>query len=102
MTLPTRRDCARRQRPRAGAWTRPCWPNCRLGWVTTAPRRDGLIEALHTINDRLRCLPTPHLAALAQWMKLSQAEVYEVASFYHHFDIVREEGADGRCAPARR
>jgi NADH:ubiquinone oxidoreductase subunit E len=65
----------------------------------TAPRRDLLIEALHTINDRLRCLPTPHLAALAQWMKLSQAEVYEVASFYHHFDIVRE-GADGRCAPA--
>jgi formate dehydrogenase len=63
------------------------------------PRRDMLIEALHTVNDRLRCLPTAHLAALAQWMKLSQAEVYEVASFYHHFDIVRE-GEDGICAPA--
>ena len=67
----------------------------------TPPRRGLLIEALHTLNDRLHGLPTPHLAALAQWMKLSQAEVYEVASFYHHFDIVRED-TDGRCdaAPA--
>ena len=63
----------------------------------TAPRRDGLIEALHVVNDHLHSLPTSHLAALAQWMKLSQAEVYEVASFYHHFHVVRED-ADGRCA----
>ena len=63
------------------------------------PRRDLLIEYLHLINDRLRCLPTPHLAALAQWMTLSQAEVFEVASFYHHFDVVRED-ADGQVPDA--
>ena len=55
------------------------------GWLgPQPPRRDLLIEYLHLINDRLRCLPTPHLAALAQWMKLSQAEVFEVACFCHH------------------
>ena len=63
------------------------------------PQRDRLIEYLHLLNDRLRCLPTPHLAALAQWLKLSQAEVFEVASFYHHFDVVREDD-QGRVPPA--
>ena len=58
------------------------------------PRRDLLIEYLHRLQDRLRQLPAPHLAALAELMKLSQAEVFEVASFYHHFDVVRE-AADG-------
>ncbi|HEY6354158.1 MAG TPA: NADH-ubiquinone oxidoreductase-F iron-sulfur binding region domain-containing protein [Burkholderiaceae bacterium] len=64
-------------------------------------RGDRLIEYLHRINDRHRQLATPHLAALAQLMKLAQTEVFEVASFYHHFDIVRE-GPDGRvpAAPA--
>lgn len=55
------------------------------------PRRDELIEALHRLQDRFGQLGTPHLAALAAWMKLSQAEVFEVASFYHHFDVVRED-----------
>jgi NADH:ubiquinone oxidoreductase subunit F (NADH-binding)/NADH:ubiquinone oxidoreductase subunit E len=56
-----------------------------------APRRaDLLIEHLHKIQDRFGCLSSQHLAALAQEMKLAQAEVYEVASFYHHFDIVKE------------
>ncbi|MBX3600816.1 MAG: NAD(P)H-dependent oxidoreductase subunit E [Rubrivivax sp.] len=64
-----------------------------------APRRDRLIEYLHAINDRLRCLPAPHLAALAALLKLSQAEVYEVASFYHHFEVVKED-ADGRVPEA--
>jgi NADH:ubiquinone oxidoreductase subunit F (NADH-binding)/NADH:ubiquinone oxidoreductase subunit E len=59
-------------------------------------RRDLLIEHLHKIQDRFGCLSTAHLAALAQEMKLAQTEVYEVASFYHHFDIVRE----GEAAPA--
>ena len=71
-------------------------------WLGDEPlRRDRLIEYLHAINDRLRCLPAPHLAALAQLMRLSQAEVFEVASFYHHFEVVKE-GADGRvpAAPA--
>jgi formate dehydrogenase len=62
-------------------------------------RRDLLVEYLHQINDRYRQLAAPHLAALAQLMKLAQAEVFEVASFYHHFDVVREDDA-GQVAPA--
>lgn len=60
-------------------------------------RRDLLIEHLHAINDRYGQLAAPHLAALAAEMKMSQAEVYEVATFYHHFDVVRED-ADGAIA----
>ncbi|HHI81705.1 MAG TPA: hypothetical protein ENJ99_00990, partial [Rhizobiales bacterium] len=56
-------------------------------------RRDLLIEHLHLIQDRFGHLSSAHLAALAQIMKLSQAEVYETASFYHHFDVVRENSA---------
>jgi NADH:ubiquinone oxidoreductase subunit F (NADH-binding)/NADH:ubiquinone oxidoreductase subunit E len=57
----------------------------------TAPRqRDLLIEHLHRIQDRYHQLSAPHLAALAEEMRLPQTEVYEVASFYHHFDIVKE------------
>jgi len=59
-------------------------------------RRDLLIEHLHRIQDRHGQLAAAHLAALAEAMKLSQAEVFEVASFYHHFDIVKE----GAAAPA--
>ncbi len=55
-------------------------------------RRDLLIEHLHKIQDRYGCLSTAHLAALAQEMRLSQTEVYEVATFYHHFDVVKEGG----------
>ena len=62
-------------------------------------RRDLLIEYLHRINDRFRQLGAPYLAALAQEMKLAQAEVFEVASFYHHFEVVKE-GPEGRVAPA--
>ena len=49
-----------------------------------------LIEHLHLIQDKFGHLSAEHLAALAEEMKLSQAEVYEVATFYHHFDVVRE------------
>ena len=58
------------------------------------PRRELLIEHLHVINDCLGCLPAPHLVALAALMGLPQAEVFEVASFYHHFEIIKE-GPDG-------
>jgi NADH:ubiquinone oxidoreductase subunit F (NADH-binding)/NADH:ubiquinone oxidoreductase subunit E len=51
---------------------------------------DLLIEHLHRIQDRHGCLSAAHLAALAAEMNLAQAEVYEVATFYHHFDIVKE------------
>jgi len=52
------------------------------------PRRDLLIEHLHRIQDADGHLSSDLLAALAQWMRLSQAEVFEVATFYHHFDVV--------------
>ncbi|MXU65904.1 NAD(P)H-dependent oxidoreductase subunit E [Oceanomicrobium pacificus] len=53
-------------------------------------RRDLLIEHLHLIQDRFGHLSAAHLRALAEEMRLSQAEVQEVASFYAHFDIVKE------------
>ncbi|RLP24952.1 NAD(P)H-dependent oxidoreductase subunit E [Mesorhizobium sp. YM1C-6-2] len=55
-------------------------------------RRDLLIEFLHLIQDRYGCLSARHLRALAEDMRLSQAEVYEVATFYDHFDVVKEGG----------
>jgi formate dehydrogenase beta subunit len=53
-------------------------------------RRDHLIEFLHLIQDRYGYISAPHLAALAAEMKLAQAEVYEVATFYSHFDVVKD------------
>ena len=52
--------------------------------------RDLLIVYLHEIQDIHGCLPAAHLAALAEELPLSQAEIYEVASFYAHFDILAE------------
>jgi NADH:ubiquinone oxidoreductase subunit F (NADH-binding)/NADH:ubiquinone oxidoreductase subunit E len=60
-----------------------------LGDASRQP--DLLIEHLHLINDHYGQLAAPHLAALAQEMRLAQTEVYEVATFYHHFDVVRED-----------
>ncbi|MGI9150927.1 MAG: NADH-ubiquinone oxidoreductase-F iron-sulfur binding region domain-containing protein [Limnohabitans sp.] len=51
-------------------------------------RRDWLIEYLHALNDAYRGLFERHLVALAQEMKLPMAEVYEVATFYHHFEVL--------------
>ena len=56
-------------------------------------RRDLLIEHLHRLNDHFGVLHDRHLVALAKQMNLPMAEVYEVASFYHHFDIVRGDEA---------
>ena len=53
-------------------------------------KRDLLIEHLHLIQDRYGHLSAAHLRALAEEMRLAQAEVYEVASFYAHFDVVKE------------
>src|ERR1700733_3494414 len=53
-------------------------------------RRDLLIEHLHLIQDHYGHLSAAHLAALAQEMKLALTEVYEVATFYAHFDVVKE------------
>ena len=56
-------------------------------------RRDLLIEFLHRIQDRCGHISGAHLVALAEEMKLSRAEVYEVATFYHHFDVVAGDEA---------
>jgi formate dehydrogenase beta subunit len=53
-------------------------------------QKDLLIEHLHKIQDKYQHISSKHLVALAHEMNLSPAEVYEVASFYHHFDVVKE------------
>ena len=66
------------------------------GLLGDAPRRrDLLIEHLHRIQDRYGHLSAARLVALADEMKLAMTEVYEVATFYHHFDVVK----DGDVAP---
>jgi len=56
-----------------------------------APRqRDLLIEFLHRIQDRFGHISAAHILALAEELKLARTEVYEVATFYHHFDVVKE------------
>jgi formate dehydrogenase major subunit len=57
--------------------------------------RDQLIEHLHAIQDHVGHLTLRHLRALADWMRLPMAEVYETATFYAHFDVV----ADGEAPP---
>ena len=54
-------------------------------------RRDLLIEFLHLIQDAYGHLSAAHLRALADEMRLAQAEIYEVATFYAHFDVVKED-----------
>src|SRR3979409_1884160 len=56
--------------------------------------RDLFIELLRLIQDKARCLAARHLRSLAEAMQMAQAEVYEVASFYDHFDVVREGEAE--------
>ena len=58
-------------------------------------RRDLLIEHLHAIQDRFGRLTPAHLVALAREMRLAPTEVYEVATFYHHFDVLK----DGEAPP---
>ena len=53
-------------------------------------RRDLLIEFLHRIQDAHGCIAAAHIVALAQELHLAMTEVYEVATFYHHFDVVKE------------
>lgn len=54
-------------------------------------QKDLLIEHLHKIQDTYKYISAAHLVALAHEMKLSRAEVYEVATFYHHFDVIKED-----------
>src|ERR687895_1780231 len=57
-------------------------------------RRDLLIEHLHLIQDKYHQISAAHLAALADEMKLALAEVFETATFYAHFDVVKEGEPD--------
>ncbi|MBM3374392.1 MAG: NADH-quinone oxidoreductase subunit F, partial [Betaproteobacteria bacterium] len=57
---------------------------------TDPRRRDLLIENLHLIQDRYGHISAAHMVALAREMKLAMTEVYEVATFYHHFDVVKQ------------
>ncbi len=62
--------------------------------IGAAPhRRDLLIEHLHKLNDAYRCLHDRHLVALAKEMNIPMAEVFEVATFYHHFEVVKGDAA---------
>jgi formate dehydrogenase len=58
-------------------------------------RRDWLIEYLHRIQDRYGHISAAHIVALAEELKLATTEIYEVATFYHHFDVIKE----GETAP---
>ena len=86
----TRKGRANAPRPRAAESTRGARAGNPLLLGETPRRRDLLIEYLHRIQDRSGCLAAAHLVALAYEMKMAMAEVYEVATFYHHFDVVRE------------
>jgi len=66
------------------------WDEVRALLGPKARRRDLLIEYLHLIQDKYGHLSAPHLRALAEELRLSQVEIFEVASFYAHFDVVRE------------
>lgn len=96
MIIPIKVEGASRQRKREAPKGRGVDPAALaqvrelLGEASRRP--DMLIEHLHKIQDRFGCLAAPHLAALASEMRLAQTEVYEVATFYHHFDVVKEGG----------
>ncbi|MEO8050218.1 MAG: NAD(P)H-dependent oxidoreductase subunit E [Acidobacteriota bacterium] len=93
-TNPKRKKGDDRGRVRSTPKGRQVDPKAReeiLTLLGDAPRRsDLLIEHLHKIQDRYSCLSAKHLVALAAEMKMAMAEVYEVATFYHHFDVVKE------------
>src|SRR5450830_1033491 len=96
MIIPIKVEGASRQRKREAPKGRRVEPaaleEVRTLLGNSSRAADMLIEHLHKIQDAFNCLSSRHLAALAAEMKLAQTEVYEVASFYHHFDIVKEGG----------
>jgi NADH:ubiquinone oxidoreductase subunit F (NADH-binding)/NADH:ubiquinone oxidoreductase subunit E len=100
-TIPIVADTDLRQRKRSAPKGRRVDPaalaEVRQLLGQSARARDLLIEHLHKLQDHFGHLSAGHLAALAQEMGLAQTEVYEVATFYHHFDVVKE----GDSAPPR-
>ncbi|MEP6998520.1 MAG: NAD(P)H-dependent oxidoreductase subunit E [Betaproteobacteria bacterium] len=89
----------RKRRARAHAKGRPVEPQALAdirALLGDAPRRrDLLIEFLHRIQDRYGHISGAHIVALAEELKLARTEVYEVATFYHHYDVI----ADGETPP---
>ncbi|MEL7181427.1 MAG: NAD(P)H-dependent oxidoreductase subunit E [Pseudomonadota bacterium] len=79
-----------RHRPKGRQVEDTAWDEVKALLGDKPRRRDLLIEFLHLIQDAYGCLSAPHMRALAEEMRLSQAEVYEVATFYAHFDVVKE------------
>jgi formate dehydrogenase beta subunit len=102
---PGDRGGAGRRRPLRTPKGRQVDPRAReeiLALLTDRPRRrDLLIEHLHLIQDHYGHLSAAHLAALAQEMRLALTEVYEVATFYAHFDVVKEGEAPPPPVPVR-
>jgi NADH:ubiquinone oxidoreductase subunit F (NADH-binding)/NADH:ubiquinone oxidoreductase subunit E len=101
--IPLARAGATKQRKRQAPKGRPVIPQAlaEVEALMGAPpwRHDLLIEYLHRINDRYHQLGSPHMAALARLLGLAQTEVYEVATFYHHFDVVKEKPDGSLPAP---
>ncbi|WP_439573225.1 NAD(P)H-dependent oxidoreductase subunit E [Phreatobacter sp.] len=97
MTVHARPDKDRLARPKGRPLDETALAAVRSALGAIPRRRDLLIEHLHALQDRYGCLHARHLKALAEDLRLSEAEVFEVASFYHHFDIVKE---GGRAPPA--
>lgn len=79
-----------RVRPKGRALEDQAWDEVRALLGDAPRRRDLLIEFLHLIQDQCGHLSAAHLRALAEEMRMSMAEVYEVATFYAHFDVVKE------------
>ncbi|MDP5086140.1 MAG: NAD(P)H-dependent oxidoreductase subunit E [Yoonia sp.] len=79
-----------RHRPKGRQLDDTAWEQVQALLGDRPRRRDLLIEFLHLIQDAYGCLSAAHMRALAEEMRLSQAEVYEVATFYAHFDVVKE------------
>lgn len=79
-----------RKTPKGRQLDDQAWEDVRA-LIDGRPRdRDLLIEFLHLIQDGFGHISAAHIRALAEEMRIGQAEVYEVASFYAHFDVVRE------------
>ncbi|WP_422071466.1 NAD(P)H-dependent oxidoreductase subunit E [Tranquillimonas rosea] len=91
MALDERRQRRARATPKGRQLDDAAWDEVRALLQDRPRRRDLLIEHLHLIQDAYGHLSAAHLRALAEEMRLSQAEVWEVATFYAHFDCVRED-----------
>jgi len=90
LNIPKRRKSDRKGQFRGRALDKRALSEIQELLDTDRLRRDHLIEYLHRIQDRYHYISAAHIVALSEMMALSTAEIYEVASFYHHFDVVRD------------